>query len=93
MQVHMSDIVITMCCSETYMLEILEWKPLTYRRVDAKLCMMYKIVNDLLRIPSNQYIVPVNVINIISFTPDATTMYIIVSLVHSTLELSPSTQR
>ena len=41
----------------------LGWRQLAYRRADADLCMMYKIVNGLVRIPSNQYLVPVNIIN------------------------------
>ena len=43
------------------MLQTLGWRPMAYRRADAKLCMMYKIVNGLVKILANQYRVPVNI--------------------------------
>ena len=40
--------------SVTGMLQILVWMLLAYSRADAKLCVMYKIVNGIVGIPSNQ---------------------------------------
>ena len=55
--------VICHVCSVTDMLHTLGRRPLAYSRADAKLCIMYKIVNGLVGISSNQYLVPVNIIN------------------------------
>lgn len=42
--------------SVTAMMEKLEWKPLVERRRDARLTMFYKLVNDLVAVPSSQYL-------------------------------------
>ena len=49
--------------SVTDMLQTLGWRPLVYCTTDAKICMMYKIVYGLVEIPSNQYLLPVKIIN------------------------------
>ena len=40
------------------MLVTLAWRPLEYRRVDARLCMLYKIVNGYVAIPPDPYLLP-----------------------------------
>ena len=38
------------------MLKELKWQPLAERRKDQRLCLLYKILNDLVAIPADQYI-------------------------------------
>ena len=49
--------------SVTNMLQTLEWRSLSDRRNDAKLCMIYKIANCLVGIPANKYLIPVNTVS------------------------------
>ena len=44
--------------SVTDMLNRLEWKTLSHRRHDARLTLFYKIVNNLVEIPSENYLLP-----------------------------------
>ena len=44
--------------SVTNMIETLGWRSLEYRRMDASLCLFYKIVNGLVLIPADQYLIP-----------------------------------
>ena len=48
--------------SVTNMLQSLGWRSLADRRKDAKLCMLYKISNDLVGIPANKNIFPLNTV-------------------------------
>ena len=48
--------------SVTNMLQSLGWRSLADRRKDAKLCMLYKISNDLVGIPANKYLIPSNTV-------------------------------
>ena len=48
--------------SVTNMLQTLGWRSLSERRIDAKLCMIYKITNGLVGIPANKYLIPVNTV-------------------------------
>ena len=48
--------------SVTNMLQTLGWRSLSERRIDAKLCMIYKITNCLVGIPANKYLIPVNTV-------------------------------
>ena len=48
--------------SVTNMLQTLRWRSLSDRRNDAKLCMIYKIINGLVSIPANKYLIPVNTV-------------------------------
>ena len=42
------------------MLTGLHWRPLYYRRIDARLCMLYKIAHGLVLIPSHIYLLPIH---------------------------------
>jgi hypothetical protein len=44
--------------SVTELLTNLGWQPLAKRRADARLCLMYKIVNGLVAIPAHTYLIP-----------------------------------
>ena len=44
--------------SVTNMISTLGWRSLAYRRTDARLCLMYKIVNGLVAIPCENYLIP-----------------------------------
>ena len=44
--------------SVTYMLNRLNWKPLQERRLNIRLCLIYKIVNRLVVVPTENYLVP-----------------------------------
>ena len=44
--------------SASDMLDHLKWEPLESRRTKAQLTMMYKIVNDLVDVPAEQYLTP-----------------------------------
>ena len=44
--------------SVTNMLSTLQWRSLADRRVDARLCLMYKIVHGLVDIPTQKYLIP-----------------------------------
>ena len=44
--------------SVTGMIESLGWRSLEYRRIDASLCLFYKIVHGLVLIPTNHYMIP-----------------------------------
>jgi hypothetical protein len=46
--------------SVTTMLENLKWQPLEERRMNTRLCLLYKAVNDLVAIPVQQYLIPLN---------------------------------
>jgi poly-beta-hydroxyalkanoate depolymerase len=42
------------------MLDNLEWEPLEIRRTKIQLVMLFKIINDLVDIPSSNYLIPAN---------------------------------
>jgi hypothetical protein len=44
--------------SVTTMLENLKWQPLEERRMNTRLCLLYKAVNGLVAIPVQQYLIP-----------------------------------
>ena len=44
--------------SVTNMLSTLQWRSLADRRVDARLCLMFKIVHGLVEIPHQKYLIP-----------------------------------
>ena len=44
--------------SMTDMLEELEWESLESRRVEARVTMLYKIIQDLIDIPASKYLTP-----------------------------------
>ena len=44
--------------SITNMISIQGWRSLAHRRVDARLCLMFKIVNELVAIPLQNYLMP-----------------------------------
>ena len=44
--------------SVTGMVNTLGWRSLEYRRLDASLCLFYKIVNGLVLIPADHYFIP-----------------------------------
>ena len=44
--------------SVTNMLSTLGWRSLEWRRVDARLCLLYKIVNGLVAIPCQEHLIP-----------------------------------
>jgi hypothetical protein len=44
--------------SVTYMLNRFNWKPLQERRLNIRLCLFYKIVNRLVVVPTENYLVP-----------------------------------
>ncbi len=46
--------------SVTNMVELLGWRSLEYRRLDASLCLFYKIVNGMVLIPADQYLIPIS---------------------------------
>ena len=46
--------------SVTTMLENLKWQPLEERRMNTRLCLLYKAVNVLVAIPVQQYLIPLN---------------------------------
>ena len=46
--------------SVTTMLENLKWQPLEERRMNTRLCLLYKAVNGLVAIPVQQYLIPLN---------------------------------
>ena len=46
--------------SVTGMIDTLGWRSLEYRRMDASLCLFYKIVNGLVLIPADQYLIPLS---------------------------------
>ena len=45
--------------SVTAMLNTLDWRPLIHRRMDARLCLFYKIVHGLVLIPKEPYCIPI----------------------------------
>ena len=46
--------------SVTTMLENLKWQPLEERRMNTRLCLLYKAVNGLVAIPVQQYLIPLS---------------------------------
>ena len=46
--------------SVTSMLQQLDWRSLENRRTDARLCLFYKIVNNLVKIPAEAYLTPLH---------------------------------
>ena len=44
--------------SVTQMLQDLEWRSLEQRRIDSRLTLRYKIINDLVAIPVADYLIP-----------------------------------
>jgi hypothetical protein len=42
------------------MLENLKWQPLEERRMNTRICLLYKAVNGLVAIPVQQYLIPLN---------------------------------
>ena len=44
--------------SDTNMIYILGWKSHVHRWVDTRLCLMFKIVNELVAIPCQNYLIP-----------------------------------
>lgn len=45
--------------SVSSMLDILSWRPLYLRRTDNKLCLFFKIVHNIVSIPSEKYLTPI----------------------------------
>ena len=46
--------------SVSTLLDALNWPTLQQRRNNLKAIMMYKIINNLIRIPANQFLIPVS---------------------------------
>ena len=85
--------------SVTDMLQTLGWRSLSDGRNDAKLCMIYKIANVLVGIPTKTYFIPVNAVtrkqhSLSYLIPHSRCNYHLYSFFpkyHSTLKLPPST--